>query len=125
MAEVIDLVLYRHKQKLLRFLTEGVTLNIDDKMLEEFQWHLECFLSEIYSEYTLINDGENTLEIQELNQTIMFFHFLHNEFTVSLPYGSDVTDPEFIRKIGAVANSGFKFWLVFEDEIPHIQQSFL
>ena len=44
MAEVIDLAAYRNRQRLLDFLTKGVSLEIDEQMLEEFQFHLEYFL---------------------------------------------------------------------------------
>lgn len=125
MAEVIDLVAYRNRQRLLDFLTKGITLDLEDKMLEEFQFHLEYFLGEVYKEYSFINDGHKTMEVTHLNQTIMFFHFLNDEFSVSLPYGADIGDQELLRQVGTVANSALQYWLAFEREIPLIHQSFL
>lgn len=125
MAEVIDLAAYRNRQRLLDFLTKGVPLDIDEQMLEEFQFHLEYFLGEIFKEYSFINDGHKTLEVTHLNQTIMFFHFLNEEFSVSLPYGADIGEEAFLRQVGTVANSALQYWLAFEREIPIIQQSFL
>lgn len=125
MAEVIDLAAYRNRQRLLDFLTKGVALDIDEKMLEEFQFHLEYFLGEVYKEYSFINDGHKSLEVTHLNQTIMFFHFVNDCFSVSLPYGAEIGDSEFLRQVGSVANSALQYWLAFEKEIPLIQQSFL
>lgn len=125
MAEVIDLVAYIRRRKLVAFLTEGVTIDLDEQMLEEFQYHLECFLSETHSEIALLNDGNNNIEIQHLNQTFMTFHFVDKGFYVSLPYDSDLTDSEQLSRIGSVAASALRFWEAFEKEIPIIQQSFL
>ena len=125
MAEVIDLVAYLRRRKLVAFLTEGVTIDLDEQMLEEFQYHLECFLTERHVDVTLLNDGQHNLEIQHLNQTFMTFHFLDKGFYVTLPYEADLTDPELIGRIGVVALSALGFWEAFEKEIPYIQQSFL
>lgn len=125
MAEVIDLVAYIRRRKLVAFLTDGVIIDLDEQMLAEFQYHLECFLSEKHSDITLLNDGEHNLEIQHLNQTFMTFHFADRGFFVSMPYGSDLTDSELLSRIGIVASSALGFWEAFEKEIPYIQQSFL
>ena len=84
MAEVIDLVAYLRRRKLVAFLTEGVTIDLDEQMLEEFQYHLECFLTERHVDVTLLNDGQHNLEIQHLNQTFMTFHFLDSRNTLSI-----------------------------------------
>lgn len=125
MAEIIDLVAYMRRRKLVAFLTDGITVDLDEQMLEEFQYHLECFLSETHSEVSLINDGASGIEVQHLNQTFMTFHFNGTGFYVTLPYGTDVTDSEILSRIGAVASSALGFWEAFEKEIPFIQQSFL
>jgi hypothetical protein len=106
-------------------LSEGIDLELDDQMLEEFKYHLECFLGEVFEEYSFLNDGDNTLEISHLNEDILYLHFVGGFFSVTIPHGVDISDPRTQSQVGYLAKACLGFWEAFEKEIPNIQQSFL
>ena len=125
MAEVIDLVAYLRRQKLIKFMTEGVKIDLDPQMLAEFQYHLECFLSEKHQEVRFFNEGDGELEVRYLDETFMTFHFLDGFFYMTVTSDCDLDDYDVRGRVGVIASDGFFFWEAFEKEIPFIQQSFL
>lgn len=125
MAEVIDLVAYLRRKKLVEFLTKGITIDLDEQMSAEFQYLLECFLTETFEELTFCNEGDDTLTVKNLNQDIMYLHFDNRDFYVTLPNDVDLTNPNIKGFLGGIASASLSFWEAFENEIPFIQQSFL
>ena len=124
MAEVIDLVAYLRRQKLINFMTEGVRIDLDTQMLAEFQYHLECFLSEQFQDVRFLDEGDGELRVLYINETFMTFHFLEDLFYMTVTSDCDLEDYDVRQRVAAIASKGFFFWEAFEKEIPFIQQSF-
>jgi len=125
MGEVIDLAAYRKRQKFLKYLTEGIELELDYQMLEEFKYHLERYLNNRFQLDVLNNLSKDLMEIstERIEIVTLCFHGSFMEFTLSPQF--DHADPKQIGKLRQVSIAILEFWEAFEKEIPMIQQRFL
>lgn len=124
MGEIIHLSAYLKRQKYLKYLTEGIELNLDYQMLEEFKYHLERFL--LTKGFCVLNDlSEDTMQILYANQDVMFLVFDGSEMNFTVPNSSDPDNDDQMALLQKACLNTLDFWEAFEKEIPFIQQKFI
>lgn len=125
MGEIIYLDAYRKRQKFIKYLTEGIELELDYQMLEEFKYHLERYLNNRFDLHILNNLAEDLMDIYFEGQSVVTLQFQRSFMEFHLPQDFDLQDARQLGKLKQVAVAILEFWEAFEKEIPTLQQKFL
>lgn len=125
MGEVIYLDAYRKRQKFIKYLTEGIELELDYQMLEEFKYHLERYLNNRFNLNILNNLAEDLMEIYSEGSVVVSLHFQGSFMEFYLSPNFDFQETKQVGKLKQIAVAILEFWEFFEKEIPILQQKFL
>lgn len=130
MSNVIDLTEVLRRKKLVRFLTEGIPLDLSPELTEEFKFRLEHALTEmgLFTKHNFENGGYEVDEVeiydnelQEEEHRLMTLAFIDNVLTFLMP-DDVIIGSERFKLFGRVAIRVINAWEEFEDLIKFIAQ---
>ena len=124
MADIINLTEILRKRKVVRYLVNGIPLELTAELLEEFRFRLENFLHEGLGLHIQQNNelGDyivDEIQIHKDEERIMTLAFIDGVLTFLMP---DTVTEEQYALYGKVAVSIVIFWERFEDDLKFIIQ---
>jgi hypothetical protein len=130
MSEVIDLTQILRRKKMVRYLTEGIPLDLSPELLEEFKFRLEHVISEkgLYTKHNYECEGFDVDEIEiyfseeyEIENRLMTIAFIDGVLTFLMP-DTLVVGTENFTLFGRIAVATINCWESFEELIKFITQ---